>query len=98
MSRKTKTVLRTIFLGVSVANQFVNAIAGITKLFTNETFYTVYTAISIILTGLSAALAWWYNNSFTAEAQQADVYLDYLKDKPHTTDKADEYFIDEEGE
>ena len=98
MNRKAKTVLRTVFLGVSVANQFVNAIVGLTNIFPNPTFYTVYSVVSILLTATSAALAWWYNNSFTPEAQQADVYLDCLKAQNCTIPTNDEYFVDEDGD
>lgn len=100
--RKLNTILRTIFVAVSVANQFVCAVASLTDVIDNDTFKIVYNVISIILTGASTALAWWYNNSYTKEAEEADVYMDRLKElrKSKKTEEVDEdvYFIEEEGE
>ena len=77
--RKFNTVLRTIFLVVSIANQFVAALSGLLDIFPDERFYTIYSTVSVVMTAVASALSWWFNNSITPEAQQADEYLDALK-------------------
>lgn len=72
--------LRTAFVIASVLNQFVCSIASITNYIGNETFIIVYNVVSIILTGASSALAWWYNNSFTDEAKKSDELMYALKE------------------
>ena len=72
--------LRTAFVIASVLNQFVCSIASITNYIGNETFIIVYNVVSIVLTGASSALAWWYNNSFTEEAKKADDLMYALKE------------------
>lgn len=72
--------LRTAFVIASVLNQFVCSIASITNYIGNETFIIVYNVVSIILTGASSALAWWYNNSFTEEAKKSDELMYALKE------------------
>lgn len=71
--------LRTAFVIASVLNQFVCSIASITNYVGNETFIVVYNIVSIVLTGASSALAWWYNNSFTEEAKKSDELMCALK-------------------
>ena len=72
--------LRTAFVIASVLNQFVCSIASITNYIGNETFFIVYNVVSIVLTGASSALAWWYNNSFTEEAKKSDDLMYALKE------------------
>lgn len=72
--------LRTAFVIASVLNQFVCSIASITNYVGNETFIVVYNIVSIVLTGASSALAWWYNNSFTEEAKKSDELMYALKE------------------
>lgn len=72
--------LRTAFVIASVLNQFVCSIASITNYIGNETFIIVYNVVSIVLTGASSALAWWYNNSFTEEAKKSDDLMYALKE------------------
>lgn len=71
--------LRTAFVIASVLNQFVCSIASITNYVGNETFIVIYNIVSIVLTGASSALAWWYNNSFTEEAKKSDELMYALK-------------------
>lgn len=72
--------LRTAFVIASVLNQFVCSIVSITNYIGNETFIIVYNVVSIVLTGASSALAWWYNNSFTEEAKKSDGLMYALKE------------------
>lgn len=95
--------LRTAFVIASVLNQFVCSIASITNYTGNETFIIVYNVVSIVLTGASSALAWWYNNSFTEEAKKSDGLMYALKkNKVLITNTAKEIdatkFINEERE
>ena len=95
--------LRTAFVIASVLNQFVCSIASITNYIGNETFIIVYNVVSIVLTGASSALAWWYNNSFTEEAKKSDDLMYALKEnKILITNTAKEIdatkFINEERE
>lgn len=83
MNEKTRNRnrnLRTAFVIASVLNQFVCSIASITNYIGNETFIVVYNVVSIVLTGASSALAWWYNNSFTEEAKKSDEFMYALKE------------------
>ena len=95
--------LRTAFVIASVLNQFVCSIASITNYVGNETFIIVYNIVSIVLTGASSALAWWYNNSFTEEAKRSDELMYALKENKKLTAETGEEietikFVNEEGE
>ena len=93
--------LRTAFMVASILNQFVCAISSITNYVGNETFIIVYNIVSILLTGVSSTLAWWYNNSFTPEAKQSDEYMYQLKEYNKQVEEVSEdkvEFIEEEGE
>lgn len=95
--------LRTAFVIASVLNQFVCSIASITNYVGNETFIVVYNIISIVLTGASSALAWWYNNSFTEEAKKSDELMYALKQNKTLTANTEKEidatkFINEECE
>lgn len=79
-TRNRNRNLRTAFVIASVLNQFVCSIASITNYIGNETFIIVYNVVSIVLTGASSALAWWYNNSFTEEAKKSDDLMYALKE------------------
>ena len=69
------TWLRTIVLVLAIVNQVLVAF-GKSPLPVNDD--TAAELISGIFTSLSAAWAWWGNNSITEEAQQADEYLEEL--------------------
>ena len=102
-TRNRNRNLRTAFVIASVLNQFVCSIASITNYVGNETFIIVYNIVSIVLTGASSALAWWYNNSFTEEAKRSDELMYALKEHKKLTEETEEEietteFIDEEGE
>ena len=70
------TIVRTITLALALLNQLF-AIFGVPQLDISDD--TVYQLVSAIATVASAAWAWWKNNSFTKEAQSADIYMRFLK-------------------
>lgn len=70
------TIARTIVLALALLNQCL-AIAGKGTIQIAEN--DVYQIVSLAWTIISAIVAWWYNNSFTAKAIRADKYLDGLK-------------------
>ena len=77
MSRKVMTIVRTVLLGLTILNTVLTSIGVVD--FGNETANTVYKAISTIAMIGASLWAWWKNNSFTLEAQEADEYLDEMK-------------------
>ncbi|MBR5453096.1 MAG: phage holin [Clostridia bacterium] len=77
MKISASTVARTIVLAIALTNQILTA-SGINPLpFAEETVYELLTAL---FTLGAAAVAWWKNNSFTAEAIEADEYMNILKE------------------
>lgn len=73
---KKETLIRTIVLLYALANQILT-ITGHSILPIGEE--TVTELVSVGFTVITALIAWWKNNSFTAEAIQADAYLDELR-------------------
>lgn len=76
MSRTTETIIRTAVLILALANQILSAF-GKSPLPIQDA--QLETLISVCATVLSAAWAWWKNNSVTDAAKQADAYLDAIK-------------------
>jgi len=73
---QTQVIIRTIVLFVALLNQAL-VLFGLNPLpFSEEQVYEWLTALFTIIASL---WAWWKNNSFTREAQQADEYLRRLK-------------------
>ena len=73
---KIDTIARTIVLFIALANQ-VLAIAG--KEVFPVTEDQVYQGVTLIVTIGASVWAWWKNNSFTANAIEADKVLTELK-------------------
>lgn len=71
-----ETWARTIFLIVSLVNQFLQ-IYGKEIIPWSES--QIYTAITYICTAIAAILTWWKNNSFSTSAQQADAVMHTLE-------------------
>ena len=70
------TVIRTAILILALINNAL-ALAGKSPLpFDDQTITAV---VSFLFTAGSALASWWYNNSFTKEAIQADDYMKSLK-------------------
>ena len=71
-----ETIIRTVILIVALLNQ-VLVITGHSIFPVNEDQLTEL--ISVAFTVVTALIAWWKNNSFTAEAIEADRYLKQLR-------------------
>lgn len=67
------TIIRTIVLVIALINQILTS-TGHAVIPVNEE------EISIVITAIAAIWAWWKNNSFTKNAQEADKYLKRLKE------------------
>lgn len=76
MKCKTETWIRTVVLAVSLLNQVLTALGKNPLPFSDD---AVYEALSAGVTAAASLWAWWKNNSFTAEAVEADRYLERLK-------------------
>lgn len=69
---KKSTIIRTVVLVLALINQILTA--------TGHAIIPVgEEEISTVITVGAALWAWWKNNSFTKEAQEADEYLYRLK-------------------
>ena len=77
MKVKKETVLRTIILFVAIANQILTSCGKNPLPFSED---EIYQMLSLVLTTVSALVAWWKNNSFTNEALEADIYMDQLRE------------------
>ena len=71
-----ETIIRTVILIVALLNQ-VLVITGHSIFPVDEQQLTEL--ISVAFTVVTALIAWWKNNSFTAEAIEADRYLKQLR-------------------
>lgn len=76
MKISKETIARTIILLIALANQVLTACGWNPLPFSDDNIYEV---ITLIFTIVSAAWAWWKNNSFTRDARIADAYLNDLK-------------------
>lgn len=75
---KKGTIIRTVILVYALLNQILT-ITGHSILPIGEDQITEL--ISASFTFVTALIAWWKNNSFTAEAIEADEYLEDLRRK-----------------
>ena len=75
---KKDTLIRTIILLYALLNQILT-ITGHSILPIGEEEITTLT--SVTFTVVMSLIAWWKNNSFTAEALAADEYLAELRSK-----------------
>ena len=66
-------IIRTIVLAIALINQILTS-TGHAIIPVNEE------EISLLITTVAAIWAWWKNNSFTKNAQEADRYLKRLKE------------------
>lgn len=76
MNVKKETIIRTVILIVALINQGL-IVAGISLLPISDEQITEF--ISLGLTIGASLWSWWKNNSFTANAIEADEYLNNLK-------------------
>ena len=74
----TQAIVRLIVLVILLINQAL-IVFGLNPLpFSEE---QIYEAVSSVATVIVALWAWWKNNSITKEAQEADEYLQELKER-----------------
>ena len=73
---KKETLIRTVILIYALVNQILTY-RGHSILPIGEEQVTELTSIAFTI--VTALLAWWKNNSFTAEAIEADKYLEKLR-------------------
>lgn len=78
MNIKKETIIRTVILVVALINQGLT-VAGVSLLPISDEQITEF--LSLGLTIGASLWAWWKNNSFTADAIEADEYLKNLKGK-----------------
>lgn len=78
------TWVRVVLLLLGVINYFLNAFGIDTIKFDNEQITQLVNAVYITATGFYAL---WKNNNFTAEAQEAQRYLDDIKSLKENEDK-----------
>ncbi|MBR7092566.1 MAG: phage holin [Clostridia bacterium] len=75
---KKSTIARTVVLILALINQ-VLVMFGVNPLpFSDE---GIYEAVTALLTVGASVWAWWKNNSFTKAAQEADKYLEQLREQ-----------------
>lgn len=74
----TQAIVRLVVLVILLVNQAL-IVFGLNPLpFSEE---QIYEAVSSVATVVVALWAWWKNNSITKEAQEADEYLQELKER-----------------
>lgn len=74
---KKETIIRTVILIVALVNQILT-LTGHSIIPVGEDQLTEL--VSVGFTVVVSVWAWWKNNSFTAEAIQADEYLERLRE------------------
>ncbi len=79
---KTDTIIRTIVLGLALVNQ-VLSMFGMGLIPIEDA--TVEALVTSAATVITAVWAWWKNNSFTKNAQEADAYMAKLKTDSKTS-------------
>ena len=74
----TATIVRTVCLALALVNQLLSAGGHSMIPIDNETVNQLVTAGVTIVT---AIVNWWYNNSFTEAAIEADKTLERVREK-----------------
>ncbi len=80
-----ETVIRTVVLAIALINQVLTVFGKNPLPFSNE---ALYEAFSLAATAGASLWAWWKNNSFTAEAVEADRYLAAIRAITETEEEA----------
>lgn len=76
MKANKDTIARTIVLALALTNQVLAIMGKGTFEFAEE---EIYQLVSIVFTLGASAVAWWKNNSFSAEAKKGDELMKQLK-------------------
>lgn len=74
----TATIVRTVCLALALVNQLLSAGGHSVIPIDNETVNQLVTAGATIVT---AIVNWWYNNSFTEAAIEADKTFERVREK-----------------
>ena len=74
----TATIVRTVCLAIALANQLLSATGHSVIPIDDSTVQQLFSAGATVVT---AIISWWYNNSFTAAAIEADKTYEQLRDK-----------------
>lgn len=72
------TLIRTIVLILALINQVLTSTGHSVIPISND---QVQEIVSLVFTIISALVAWWKNNSFTAPAKQADEWMHTMKER-----------------
>ena len=70
------TIIRTVVLILALANQVLIMLGKNQLPWTED---ELYQGVSAVVTVIASVWGFWKNNSFTNEAQQADKYLEELR-------------------
>ena len=76
MTVKTETIIRTVILAITLANQILTVCGANPLPFSEDELYSLFSSIA---TAAASIWAWWKNNSFTKAAIEADEVLEKLK-------------------
>lgn len=76
MKASKGTIIRTAILVLAIINNLLSVFGKPVLPITDEQLELI---ISTIITVVVAVVNWWKNNSYTAEAVEADVYMKRLK-------------------
>ena len=79
-----ETVIRTVVLVIALLNHILTACGKNPLPFSDE---GIYEGISMVAAVGTALWAWWKNNSFSAEAVEADRYLAAIRAMRQTEEK-----------
>ena len=81
MTVKAETIIRTVILAITLANQILTVCGANPLPFSEDELYSLFSAIA---TAAVSIWAWWKNNSFTKAAIEADEVLEKLKSNENT--------------
>ena len=76
MHVKKATIVRTIILAVAIVNSILTSRGMGFKVFMNDQLANL---LADLFMAVASIVAFWYNNSFTKEAIEADEYLADLR-------------------
>ena len=76
MKVKKATIVRTIILAVAIINSFLTTKGMGFRLFMNE---DLAGTLADLFLAVASIVAFWYNNSFTKAAIEADEYMEDLR-------------------
>ena len=79
-----ETIVRTVVLMIALLNQILLVIGKNPLPFSEEEIFEV---VSMLATAGAGLWAWWKNNSFSAEAAEADRYLAALRSMEETEEE-----------